>query len=888
MVAPSGTPFPSYLQMPAKLPQWVWHVARVISVGITLGICVLLFLDPPTGLFIFWRVVIPLLPILFFVAPGLWRNVCPLAASNQTPRLLGFTRGLTLPKWLREYYYVIGIALFVAIVATRKVIFNGNGPALSVLVLAILGMAFTGGVLFKGKSGWCGSICPLLPVQRIYGQTPFITIRNSHCRPCVGCTKNCYDFNPRVAYLADLYDEDPHYSAYRKFFVGAFPGLILAFFLVPSPPAISVAEMYAQFGLYMLATVGSFYLLDSFVKVTANKLTALYGAAALNLFYWFNIPLMVSVVVDPAPDWIVWLARGLLLALTAVWVARTYRKESVFVQQVVKGQSLRIGSRSALGAHSEAQQAKPEVTFAPDDKRVVAEEGATLLDVAEGHGVAIEPGCRMGVCGSDPVCIVKGMSNLSPVTNDEKATIERLGLAAGSTRMACSARILGPVTVSLQTERVGASGGSSEGAASSAGSWPLVTGLKVVIIGNGIAGVTAADFVRRYHPECEIHLVGREQFHLYNRMAITRLIYGRSAMQGLFLMPDAWYDDHKITCWLNTRVTRIDRDAKEVLLGTGETLKYDRLILATGSSSTVPPIEGFGKPGSFVLREASDALALRAYAQEHGCRQALVAGGGLLGLEASYALHKLGLHVGVLERGDRLLRRQIDAVGSQLLQDYLRGMGISIITQAEAKSLQGERAVEEVTLKDGRTLPCDLFLVSAGITPNVELASKAGLYAHHGILVDASMRTSDPAIFAAGDAVEFGGQVMGLWPPSVEQAEIAAANATGGDRHYTATTPVTMLKVVGINLTSIGQFEANSPEDIVIAQEDPVQHSYRKLVIRDGKIVGAILIGYPLDAPIVTNAVKQGTDVSMHIEALRAGNWDVLKGAIKPEPAAVA
>src|SRR5439155_26411304 len=143
------------------------------------------------------------------LAPGLWRNICPLAATNQIPRLFGFSRGLTLPGWLRDNYYMVSVAIFVIVIASRKVIFNQNGPMLGLLLLAILASAFTGGMIFKGKSGWCGSICPLLAVQRMYGQNPFATVRNSHCSTCVGCTKNCYDFNPHVAQLADLNDHDP-------------------------------------------------------------------------------------------------------------------------------------------------------------------------------------------------------------------------------------------------------------------------------------------------------------------------------------------------------------------------------------------------------------------------------------------------------------------------------------------------------------------------------------------------------------------------------------------------------------------------------------------------------------------------------------------------------
>jgi len=182
----------------------------------------------------------------------------------------------------------------------------------------------------------------------------------------------------------------------------------------------------------------------------------------------------------------------------------------------------------------------------------------------------------------------------------------------------------------------------------------------VVVVGHGIAGVTAAEHVRKLHPDCEISIIGKEQFPLYNRMGITRLIYGRSAMQGLYLLPDAWYEEHRIASWLNTRVEKIEVAGHAVVLATGDRLPYDRLILATGSSSYVPPITGFGTDGTFVLREAKDAMQIRAYAQDRHARSAVIAGGELLGIEAAYALHKLGLRVTVLERGAWPLQRQVD------------------------------------------------------------------------------------------------------------------------------------------------------------------------------------------------------------------------------------
>jgi NADPH-dependent 2,4-dienoyl-CoA reductase/sulfur reductase-like enzyme/ferredoxin len=867
--------FPNYMQLRARsrLPAQLWPWIRTGSVVATLVLVAVLIFIPQVGLFVFWRLLIPALPLLFLLAPGLWRNICPLAASNQTPRVFSFTRGLTPPAWLKEYGYVIGFGSFFLLAASRKWLFNYDGLATALLVLAALAAAFVGGLLFKGKSGWCSSMCPLLPVQRLYNQTPFVTVANSHCTPCVGCTKNCYDFNPGVAYLADLYDDDRYYSGYRKFFAAAMPGFILAYFTLPDPAIGDVPRMYLWFALYMLVSVGAFFVLDAFVKVTTNHLTALCGAAALNLFYWFGLPTWLNAVgglfgLTP-PAWIAWLGQVAILVVTATWLARTYAKEPLFLGQVMQQEETRIAPGAARVLRNATQQEKAEITFMPSEMRVLAESGRTLLEIAESNNQPLEAGCRMGMCGADPVVILSGMENLSALGAEERSTLERLGLGERA-RMACMCRVKGPVSVTLDTRQAQPATTSVAGAYD-----PAIK--SVVVIGNGIAGVTAADYVRRQHPECEIHLVGREKHHLYNRMAITRLIYGRSAMSGLYLQPETWYEERKITCWLNTQVINIECAAREVTLATGEKLPYDRLILTSGSSSLVPPIEGFGMPGTFVLREAEAAMEIRAFVQEHQCRRAVIGGGGLLGLEAGYALHKLGMAVSVLERSEWLLRRQLDERGSAFLRQYLVAMGMDIVVQAETAAPQGNGRVSQVLLKDGRTLPCDLLLIAVGIKPNVDLARAAGLQVNRGVIVDAAMRTSAPDVFAAGDVCEFERQVPGLWPVAVEQGRVAAINALGGQEIYREAVPMTTLKVVGIDITSIGRFEPRSEDEIVIALEEISEHRYRKLVIAGNKIVGAILLGYPSYAPAVSTAIKSGVDVADRLDDLRAGRWEVLE-----------
>jgi NADPH-dependent 2,4-dienoyl-CoA reductase/sulfur reductase-like enzyme/ferredoxin len=854
------TAFPNYTQIPARVSVGAWQAIRVVTLLGAIALAMALVVVPDTGLFVLWKLIIPVLPLVWLVVPGLWRNICPLSASNQTPRVLGLSKERTAPAWLKDYGFVIAAAMFIAFVSLRKVGLDDSGPASALLLLLALTGAFAGGIALKGKSGWCSSICPLLPVQRLYGQTPYKLVANSHCTPCVGCTKSCYDFNPKAAWLADLHDQDTYWAGYRKLFAAAFPGLVVAFFNLPEARgADAILALYGALGLYLAASVAAFFTLDSLLKVSTHKVTTLFAAAGFSLFYWYAAP---------GPEPAMWAVRVAAIALAGGWVLRTYAKERAFHAQAAPAAPVADVARS-MASHRVLNAGAPEVRFEPDGKRVVAKPGMTLLEAAEAGGLPIESGCRMGVCGADPVCVKDGMEHLSAISDDERSTLDRLGLA-DTTRMACCARVQGPVTMSLTPEK------PQKPSLSRIAQFPFDRSVeRIVVLGNGIAGVTAADHVRRRHPLAQIDLVAEESHHLYNRMGIARLIYGRSAMQGLYLNPESWYEEHGITPWLNTRARGVNRTDGHVRLGTGEKLPYDRLILATGSRSFVPEIEGFGAPGSFVLRTADDALGVRSFAQREGAGRAVVAGGGLLGLEAAYALHKLGLRTTVLERGDRLLRRQLDARASALLQGYLEGLGLDIVTGAETVALAANGRVRRAQLADGRALAVDVFLAAAGITPNIELARDAGLAINRGVLVDERMRTSDDAILAAGDVAEHAGRVHGLWPVAVEQAEVAADNAVGGEKSYRGSIPFTILKVVGVELTSVGRFEQQAG-DQVVALEEPGGR-YRKLVIEDGRIVGAILLGYPSqEVAAVRTAIDRGFDVGDAIDALHAGRWDVL------------
>jgi nitrite reductase (NADH) large subunit len=401
------------------------------------------------------------------------------------------------------------------------------------------------------------------------------------------------------------------------------------------------------------------------------------------------------------------------------------------------------------------------------------------------------------------------------------------------------------------------------------------------VLGGGIAGVSVAEKLREAGVDSDIALVNSEPHHLYNRMGISRVIYGRSAMSGLYLLPDNWFGDQRIDSWLNTLVSSVDVAEHTVRVATGETLEWDHLVFATGARAVVPDIAEIGLPGSFALREAGDAAQIRAHAQRVGAHRAVIGGGGLLGLEGAYSLHRLGLRATVLERGGRLLSRGIDAAASELLRGYLDRTGIDVRTTVSATALTGDGRVEAVVLSDGTTLPCDVFLYAVGVQPNAELAAAAGITVQRGIVVDDRMRTSVPDVYACGDVAEFGGRVWGLWPTAVRQAEIVAAGLLGDDERFDLIDPPTILKGVGVTLISAGRVDER-PDDEVLVHEDSTAGTYARLLIADGRMVGGVLFGHAREVPHLQRLVAETADLGAVLPDLRRGDIGALARVGQP------
>jgi nitrite reductase (NADH) large subunit len=561
------------------------------------------------------------------------------------------------------------------------------------------------------------------------------------------------------------------------------------------------------------------------------------------------------------------------LSSTAVDYARRTMTEEASGAPRVTGDLLRVAEVVHAGEVS--------IAFKPGPT-VLAKIGEALLDVAEASQVPIESGCRMGMCGSDPVRILEGEENLSPMRSAERRTLERLGLAAGC-RMACVARVQGPAVVDPQPgiDTGPASDRSQLSAGAHVDSSLQRAIRRVVILGAGVAGITAAEELRRVLPDAELALVGDEPYDFYNRMAITRLVSEAASIESLYLNRRDWPDSRRVDFRRGVAAAAIDRANREVETEDGERFPYDRLVIATGARPFVPPIEGFGAVGSFVLRTIDDAVQMQQHIRRWRCRAAVVVGAGLLGLEAAYNIAQLGVRVFVLDRGPWPLSRQLDEQAGGLLWEMLQDLGIELLPSTEARRVLADERVTGVELLDASSIEAQLCLVSTGIQPNAQLAHAAGLEVALGIAVDDGMLTSDPNVFAVGDVADHGGRCYGLWPASVEQAQVAVRNMLGGEAAYRLTAPPARLKVPGIDLLSIGAVDAKGGDSRTIVVSEHGARRYRKLIVEDGRLAGAIVLGRPELFDAVTQAVEARLDIGSDLETLEHGDWDSLSRAVE-------
>jgi nitrite reductase (NADH) large subunit len=401
-----------------------------------------------------------------------------------------------------------------------------------------------------------------------------------------------------------------------------------------------------------------------------------------------------------------------------------------------------------------------------------------------------------------------------------------------------------------------------------------------LIVGNGVAGITAAQNIARADPAAEVHVYGGEPYPYYQRPRLWQYLAGEVEQDDLYFRPIEWYAERGVQVHIDTQVAAIDLAGHRIRLADGSGESYDRLLLATGGRSFVPPFEGVDLQGVFALRSLDDALAIKRYAEQ--VSSVAVIGGGLLGLETARALLAPGRRVSVIEIAPHLLPRQLDVTGAQVLQARLEAMGLHIYTGASTHSIMGlgsdrdDGRAHGVRLTNGRAVNGELIIVSTGIRSRIELAREAGLEVNRGIVVDEHLRTSAPDVFAAGDAAEYQGVVYGIIPAAIEQAQAVAANmANGGTAVYEGTVPSTTLKVVGIDLTCLGDSTADGDEYLVLRYSDQATGVYKRLALRENKVMGAILLGEVGDARWLQQLILDERDVSAYGGRLLDGGVDI-------------
>ena len=404
----------------------------------------------------------------------------------------------------------------------------------------------------------------------------------------------------------------------------------------------------------------------------------------------------------------------------------------------------------------------------------------------------------------------------------------------------------------------------------------MSSSLNVVIIGNGVAGVTAARIIKEKKPETQVSIITNENSHYYPRPRLYDVLSGDAKPQDVTILSEEWYKKNRIRVQLNKKVISIDTQQKELLLEDQSRVKYDKLLLANGGHSFVPHIKGVKKKGVFTLRTIKDAIAIKEFTKK--TTKAIVIGGGLLGLEFASSLKKLGQKVTVVEMFPRLLPRQLDTDGAAILKNHITSRGIDVVLGAKTTEILGEITVSGIMLESGETICGDIILFSAGIRSNIELVLKAGIIVNRGVIVDNYMRTSAEDVYAAGDVAEFKGMVYGIIPAAIEQATIAATNILGEEHNiYTGTVPSNTLKVVNIDLTSIGIFNPKYQTYEKIKETDQKKGVYKKLVLDKGKILGAIFLGDKKGVTSIKRLIAQETDITKHKNAIINDNFDYKK-----------
>jgi nitrite reductase (NADH) large subunit len=766
-----------------------------ISVAVVGLLCGVLLVRPELGLKITWTVFAPLLPAVFVVAPSLWRNICPFAFVNQVPRLAGLTFGRQLPRNLARHAFAVAAVGFVGLVVLRRLVLDRSGPATAVTIGAGLVLAFVGGVAIRGKAGWCGTFCPMYAAQRLYGRHPLVQVRHAHCSTCVGCVSPCVDLNPSATAAA----EDIRAGRTQNLNGRSQQGR------GQRARSGNSRAYHLLVGAAPGLSVGYFTSVEAPIVATipvAGTVLAVLGPAVASLCAYLGL----SAALRPARD-------GVHRLLTSGFVAVAGGLFYVFTVPIVFA------------------------TWQWDLPLLTA--GLQALAVAAaGWWWIREARAGLSLHRSGPRTDIDGAA--APGHAKVRQRAQELRLLQDTWR----GRPVLPD--SRRTPIPEPPDGSDPGVRS------------VVVVGNGIAGLAAADALRKLHPSCDVHLID----------------------DGAQADPDpltpAWFAEHGITAHVGVTATSLDAAAHQVTLNDGTQLGYDRLILATGAIPADRDIQGLPLPGAYSLRTVGQASAICHHVESHrDLRTAVVVGAGALGINVATTLAGLGLKVHLVDRRDRPGSRLVDERAGYLLITWLTELGVELHLGAAVRWADGAHGVTSVRLESGVRLNCDVLLLCTGTRPDVRLANTAGLSVRTGVVVDHALRTDDPHVFAVGDVAEHPGGVGGPWYAAVEQAEVAAAQAvarTPADAcRYLPGPTMTRLDLPGLQVVSIGMLSTSNGEQVVVFDDPPLRY-VKVLLSSDGSVHGCVVVNDAAAAETLHAIANRGTDVRPHLDLLRSGH----------------
>jgi len=400
---------------------------------------------------------------------------------------------------------------------------------------------------------------------------------------------------------------------------------------------------------------------------------------------------------------------------------------------------------------------------------------------------------------------------------------------------------------------------------------------RYLIIGNSAGGIGAAEAIRQRDESGALTIVSGEPYHVYGRALISKYLCGDRTIEDMMYRGEDFYEQNKVDVILGKNVSSLDPSARNATLDDGEIIEWQKLLLATGGTPIVPKMNGSGKKGVFTFTKLDDAKALDQYLYNAG--NAVVIGGGLIGVSVSEALSKRGIDVTIVEMKDRILNVMLDETASDMAQQTLSQAGIRTITDNTVAEIGGNESVREVILNDSQVIPCDLVVMAIGVTPRTELATGAGIEVNRGILVDRHMRTSAPEIYACGDAAEAydfiydSNRPVPIWPGAYIGGRTAGINMAGGDAEYPGVAAMNSLNYFGLDIVSAGIVMDGDRYEVLTEQANG---RYKKLLLENNLIKGFVFVGDIDKSGMIFGLMKDGVDVGGFKDRLLADDFGLI------------